>query len=67
MQEIGFTLYITNRYIFTPIYFLAVDKDSQIILVEIKKKIHIVKDLKVQILIGNNILPPERFAIDLKD
>lgn len=67
MRKIGSTLHITNRYIFTPIYFPAVDENGQAILAEIKKEIHIVKDLKAQMLIRNDVLVPEEFAIDLKD
>lgn len=67
VRGIGSNSHITNRYVFTPIFFPAIDEAGQAILAEIQRKIHIIKDLKAQMLIGNHILIPEGFAIDLKD
>lgn len=67
VQGIGSNLHITSKYVFTLIYFLAVDEAGQAILAEIKTEIHIVKDLKARMLIRNNVFVPEGFAIDLKD
>ena len=38
VQRIGSISHITNRYVFTPIYFLAIDEDGQAIFVEIKER-----------------------------
>lgn len=67
VQGIGSNLHITSKYVFTLIYFLAIDEAGQAILAEIKREIHIVKQLKARMLMRNDVFVPEEFAIDLKD
>lgn len=50
-----------------PFYFPRKNNNSKLVLVEIKKEVHLVKRLKAKILVGNDILVPKGFVLELSN
>ena len=64
IKGLGLTIYNINKYILIPIYIPTI-KDGVNILYRILKEIFLVDNLKVYILLGNNIIGPKRIVLDI--
>ena len=59
IQEIGTNYYIINQFIHINMFIKTINKVDDTIIVYICKKFYVINDLKVNILIGTNILRTE--------
>ena len=64
IKGLGFVIYNTNEYILILI-FISTVKDGINILYRIFREIYLVDNLKVYILLGNNIIGPKRIILDI--
>lgn len=59
------TTHLSKDFIYMLFYFPKIGNNSKPVLAKIRRKIYLIERLKVQILIGNDILVPEGFVLDL--
>ena len=64
IKGLGLVIYNTNEYVLIPIFIPAV-KDDINILYRIFREIYLVDNLKVYMLLGNNIIGPKRIILDI--
>jgi len=62
---VGTTKYKTNEYITTPIYLPRIDSSGNKVLVYIRREIYLIDNLRIKILISNDIIRPEGIVIDI--
>lgn len=55
-----------NKYVITSIFFQKINKDKQTIKACIRKKIHLIKDLKVNVLIDIDIFISKKFVLNFQ-
>lgn len=67
IRGIATATYFLKNYIYVPFYFPRINNDSKPVLAEIKRKVYIIKRLKAKMLVGNDILVPEGFVLDLSN
>ena len=65
VRGIRSTKYQTDEYIITPLYFSSTQDGNNKVLTYIRKEIHLVNNLRAKILIGNDIIAPEGFVINI--
>ena len=59
------TKHKTSDFITVLVYFPSIDKNGNKVLVYIKREFYLVDDLRAKMLIGNNIIAPEKIVIDI--
>ena len=64
IKNLKLTIYNINEYILIFIYILIIKNDI-IIFYRITKEIYFVNNLKVYILINNNIIEPEKIVLNI--
>lgn len=57
--------YKSAKFVVLSLYFLGKDNIQRLVYVSIGYKIHLLKELRVNLLIDNNILSPKSFIIDI--
>lgn len=65
VREIKSSKYESNEYVSMSLYFPRIELRNRSIYAHICQKLYLVKDLKANLLVGNNILATERVIIDL--
>ena len=65
MRGVGSSTHETSKYITHEIYLPGIDKDGNQILAYIRRELHIINNLRVKILIGNDILGLKNIAINI--
>lgn len=65
VRNIGSLKYESNEFVSISLYFSGIDLTNCPVYVHIHKKLYIVKKLKANLLVSNNILVIERVIIDL--
>ena len=63
-RGLGTNLYKTSKYIINNIYLLDI-KDNKAITSRLRRELYLIEDLKINILIENNILAPKGFIANL--
>lgn len=63
--EIEIFTHKIDKYLLEPFFFLVTNENNQQVVALIKCKLHLVDNLKANILIGNNIIGPESIIIDI--
>ena len=64
VRDLGTNRYKTSNYIIYNIYLLGI-KDGKAVTSRLRRKLYFIENLKINILIGNNILAPKGFIADL--
>lgn len=64
--RIGTLKHKSAQYAEVSLFLLSKDKKSQQVYVLFNYKLHLIEDLQVNILIGNNILSPKGFVFNVK-
>ena len=64
VRGVGTNRHETNEFVVIPIY-LPGQKDGQEVLACVRRELHLVDDLRAHMLIGNDIIGPERIVIDV--
>lgn len=67
IKNISITIHHSKNFIYILFYFFEIDNNGKPVLLEIKKKLNLVKKLKVKILVSNKILVPKKFILDLSN
>ncbi len=62
---LGANQYATDQYAIADIYISAKDGQGQEVIVHIRREIHLVEELKANMLVGTDIMTPEQFVLDL--
>lgn len=57
--------HVTDQYTISDIYILAKNCQRQLVTAHIRREIHLVLDLKANMLVGTNIMTPEHFVFDV--
>ena len=65
VRDINFITHEINEFVMISIYFLDTNKFEKSALANITRKIHLIDDLKINMLIENDILELESFIIDV--
>ena len=66
VRGLGTSKHETSEYVTSPVYLPAVDKNTdKKILACVRREVHIVDDLRAKMLIGNDILGPEKIVVDI--
>ena len=65
VRGIGSSRHKTDEYITEPLYFPALSKADESIIACIRRELHIIDNLRVNLLIGNDILGAEGFVLDM--
>ena len=65
VKGLRLTMYDINEYILILIYIFAVKKDDIKVLYRIHKEIHFVDNLKIHILLNNNIIDFEKIVLNV--
>lgn len=65
VKGLGSSMHNTDEYVLVPMYLPAKKEDGVKVLCCIRREIHLVKDLKANMLMGNDILGPERIILDM--
>ena len=65
VKDLNSAIHDTNEYILILIYILASKKDDIKILYKIFKEIYLVNNLKIHLLINNNIIGLEKIVLDI--
>lgn len=65
VRGIGVFIHKSDEFAFTALYIPGLDREGSEIYVYIKCKLHLIRDLKANILIGNNIFYTKDFIINL--
>lgn len=66
VREIGASKHKSRKFAALLLYFLGKNNVGQLVYTPLTCKIYLVKDLKANLLIGNNIIFPEGFVIDIR-
>ena len=64
VKGVGSLTHESNEYILLPLYIPAM-KNGRKVLCKIQREIHLVHNLKAHLLIGNDILGPEKIIINI--
>lgn len=67
VRGIGAATHLSKDYIHVPFYFPGTNNDGKPVLAEIRREVHLVEGLKAKMLVGNDILVPEGFVLDLSN
>ena len=59
VQRIGTNYYTTNQFIHIDMFIKVIDETDDIIIIHMCKKFYVINDLKVNMLIGTDILKTE--------
>ena len=65
VRGVSSSTYKTSEYITYEIYLLGINKNSNQILAYICRELHLIDNLRIKILIGNDILGPKNIAINI--
>ena len=65
VKGLGSAMHDTDEYVLVPIYIPAVRKDGIKVLCRIHREIHLVDNLKAHMLLGNDIIGPEKIVLDV--
>lgn len=65
VKGLGSAMHNTNEYVLIPIYFPAFKQDGTRVLCCIVREIHLVHNLKARMLLGNNLIGPEKIVLDV--
>lgn len=65
VRGLGTNRHETSQYGIYDMYHHGKDKDGNPVVSKIRREVHLVKDLKANMLIGNDVLGPEGFVMDL--
>lgn len=66
VRGIGSDKHRTKEYVISPIFFQGTNERGQQVKACFRREIHLVSDLKANVLIGTDILTPENFILDFK-
>lgn len=67
VRGIGSAKYNFDEFISVLLYFLGRNKSKQLVYVRVDRELYLVDGLKANMLIGNNIIGPERISIDIAE
>lgn len=67
VKSIGTAIHLSKNFIHIPFYFFGTNNNSKSVLAEIKQEVHLVEKLKIEMLVGNDILVLKRFILDLSN
>ena len=67
VRGVSTTKYKTSDFISIAVYLPSVDSLGNKVLVYIKREFYLVDNLRAKILIGNNIIAPEKIVIDISN
>ena len=65
VKGLGTAMHDTDEYVLVPMYLPAVKQDGTRVLCRIVREIHLVDNLKAHMLIGNDIVGPEKIVLDV--
>lgn len=65
LKDINATIYFSKDFIYMLFYFSGISNNGKPVLMEIKKRVYLIKKLKTKILVSNNILVLKSFVLDL--
>ena len=65
VKGLGSAMHDTDEYVLVPIYIPATKDDGTEVLCRIMREIHLVDNLKANMLIGNDVIGPEQIVIDV--
>ena len=65
VKGLKLAIYNINKYIFISIYIFIIKKNNIKILYRIYKEIYFINNLKVYILLNNNIIGPKKIILDI--
>ena len=65
VRGIGSSRHKTDEYITEPLYFPALSKADEGIIACIRRELHIIDNLRINLLIGNDVLGAEGFVLDM--
>ena len=67
VRGIGTATHLSKDFIHVPFYFPGMDNNGKPVLAEIRREVHLIEGLKAKMLVGNDILVPEGFILDLSN
>ena len=65
VRGVGANKYETDKFVVMSVYFPCKAQDGNKVLAYIRREFHLVDDLRTQILIGNDVIGPEKIVIDV--
>lgn len=66
VRGIGTSKYKSEEFAALSLYFPGKDGAGKLVYASVRCEIHLVEDLKANLLIGNDIMSPENFVIDIE-
>ncbi len=65
VRGLGTAKHMSDEYAIASLYFPGKDKNGDAVMAKITREVHLVDDLKANMLVGNDLLGPERVTIDV--